>query len=48
MSTINDYFENIIGFSYTDNPTLFTLYTLVIIWFLYQAFSLLYKAFRIK
>ena len=48
MSTINDYFENIIGFSYTDNPTLFILYTLVIIWFLYQAFSLLYKAFRIK
>lgn len=48
MTTINDFFENIIGFSFTDNPKLFTLYALILIWFLYQTFGFLYRVFKIK
>lgn len=47
-STINDFFENIIGFGFDDNSTLFILYSLFIFWFLYQIFGLIYRGFNIK
>lgn len=48
MSTINDFFEDIIGFNYITNPALFILYTLFIFWFIYQLFGFIYRALGIK
>lgn len=48
MSSINDFFENIIGFSFNDNPVLYAIYCLFVFWFLYQLFGLIYRGFGIK
>lgn len=48
MTTIDDFFTNIIGFTYDSSPTLFIFYGLFIFWFMYQLFGLIYRAFGVK
>lgn len=47
-SSMIGYFNSILGFEYTDNPTLYLIGVLVIIWFLYQIFGLIYRVFGVK
>lgn len=42
------YLENIIGIHYADNPTLFVLCTLIILWFMYQLWTFIYYVFGIN
>lgn len=48
MGSMIGYFDNILGFTYAQNPTLYLIGVLVIIWFLYQIFGLIYKVFGVR
>lgn len=47
-SSMISYFNSILGFQYSDNPTLYLIGVLFILWFLYQIFGLIYNAFGIN
>lgn len=48
MGSMIGYFDSILGFTYTDNPTLYLIGVMVIIWFLYQIFGLIYRVFGVR
>lgn len=48
MGSMIGYFDSILGFTYADNPTLYLIGVMVIIWFLYQIFGLIYRVFGVR
>lgn len=47
-SSMIGYFNSILGFEYSQNPTLYLLGVLVVVWFIYQFFGLIYAVFGIN
>ena len=42
------YLDNLIGISYETNPVGYIVCCLILIWFIYEAFTLLYKILGLK
>ena len=42
-SSMISYFDSLLGFSYTDNPVLYLIGVMFIMWFFYQLFGLIYR-----
>lgn len=47
-SSMISYFDSLLGFTYADNPLLYLIGVMFIMWFIYQFFGLIYRVFGVK
>lgn len=47
-SSMISYFDSLLGFTYADNPLLYLIGVMFIMWFFYQLFGLIYRVFGVK